>query len=584
MTQDNNSKSNSLIGRRLGNYKIESLIAEGGMSSVYEGVHMLLGRRAAIKQLNPLLEQKDGVKERLKNEAVTLSRLKHPNIVAVYDYIECELGTFIIEELIKGIPLNEYLQSESGPIPEPKAVKMMLQMLDAIGYMHSKNIIHRDIKPGNFIITPENEIKIIDFGIAQIMGETPHLTQDGTKVGTALYMSPQQVKGQPLDRRTDIYSLGITFFHMVTGQHPYSSKLSEYEIYNKIINEPMIEPMSIYKGVSAQMQEVIFKAVAKRPLDRYQDCTQFKRDILTIAKNYETKQDNAITQVFDLVPEDKEKKAPIWKNAVMMATVVLFVIAVTIAFFTFSNQDQMHVIASNAFLYDGDSLKAKKVDNLNYGETLKIMTDKPAVSKDGVTWVEGISARGIKGYIQKNYIATAKIYQQINTMYVNKEAVVKTPDDYKAVLWHYFVENKYFKNSASQWKIYSDADNELEYGGICTGFFNDNNITDYACVITDKNGTESKLLIFFDNSSENIALECPAGVKIKTIPKGENGGGWYLGNVYTRTTGSGAKYEVNKYEYLPTDGILIFNIENETNTVCYFNSRENKIHLTEQPK
>ena len=85
MTQDNNSKPNSLIGRRLGNYKIESLIAEGGMSSVYEGVHMLLGRRAAIKQLNPLLEQKDGVKERLKNEAVTLSRLKHPNIVAVYD-------------------------------------------------------------------------------------------------------------------------------------------------------------------------------------------------------------------------------------------------------------------------------------------------------------------------------------------------------------------------------------------------------------------------------------------------------------------------------------------------------------------
>lgn len=203
MTQDNNSKPNSLIGRRLDNYKIESLIAEGGMSSVYEGVHMLLGRRAAIKQLNPLLEQKDGVKERLKNEAVTLSRLKHPNIVAVYDYIECELGTFIIEELIKGIPLNEYLQSESGPIPEPKAVKMMLQMLDAIGYMHSKNIIHRDIKPGNFIITPENEIKIIDFGIAQIMGETPHLTQDGTKVGTALYMSPQQVKGQPRKNNVD---------------------------------------------------------------------------------------------------------------------------------------------------------------------------------------------------------------------------------------------------------------------------------------------------------------------------------------------------------------------------------------------
>ncbi len=583
MTQTND-KSNSLIGRRLGNYKIESLIADGGMSSVYEGVHMLLGRRAAIKQLNPLLEQKDGVKERLKNEAVTLSKLKHPNIVSVYDYIECEFGTFIIEELVKGIPLNEYLKSESGPIPEPKAVKLMLQMLDAVGYMHSKNIIHRDIKPGNFIITIDNEIKMLDFGIAQIIGESPHITQAGTKVGTALYMSPQQVKGQPLDRRTDIYSLGITFFHMITGQHPYSSKLSEYEIYNKIINEPLVEPMSIYKGVSAQMQEVIFKATAKKPLDRYQDCMQFKRDILTIAKNYDTKKDNPITQVFDLVPQDKEKKDPIWKNAVMMALVTAFVIAITISFFTFSNQDLMHVIAGDTFLFQGDSLNAKKVDNLNYGETLKILTDKPAVSNDGVVWLEAISARGVRGYIQKKYVATSKVYQQINSMFSNKEAIMKTPDDYKTVLWHYFVENKYFKNSASQWKIFSEADNELEYGGICTGFFNDNDIVDYACIINNKSNFESKLLIFFDNSSENIALDCSGNVKIKTIPKGAAGGGWYLGNVYLRTAANGAKYEVNKYEFLPSDGILIFNMDTETNTVCVFNTQENKIHRTEQPK
>ena len=139
---------NSLIGRRLGNYKIESLIAEGGMSSVYEGVHMLLGRRVAVKQLNPLLAQKEGVKERLKNEAITLSKLKHPHIVSIYDYIDCDEGTFIIEELINGTPLNENIKNESGPIPEPKAIKYMLQMLDAIGYMHSRNVIHRDIKPG----------------------------------------------------------------------------------------------------------------------------------------------------------------------------------------------------------------------------------------------------------------------------------------------------------------------------------------------------------------------------------------------------------------------------------------------------
>ena len=116
-------QKNTLIGRRLGNYKIDGLISQGGMGSVYEAVHMLIGRRAAIKQLNPILEQKDGVKERFKNEAVILSKLKHPHIVSIYDYIECEEGTFIVMELIKGTALDVYLKNESGPIPEPRAVR-----------------------------------------------------------------------------------------------------------------------------------------------------------------------------------------------------------------------------------------------------------------------------------------------------------------------------------------------------------------------------------------------------------------------------------------------------------------------------
>jgi|GEM_PF-1074487 len=583
MTTNN---KNPLIGRRLGNYKIESLIADGGMSSVFEGVHMLLGRRVAIKQLNPLLEQKEGVKERLKNEAVTLSKLKHPNIVTIYDYIECEIGTFIIEELIKGIPLNEYLKTESGPIPEPKAIKYMIQMLDAVGYMHSKNIIHRDIKPGNFVITPDNEIKMLDFGIAQILDHTaPHITQPGTKVGTALYMSPQQVKGQPLDRRTDIYSLGVTFFHMVTGQHPYSSKLSEYDIYNKIINEPLPEPMSIYKGVSTQMQEVIFKCCAKKPLDRYQDCGQLKRDILSIAKTYENNTESANTQVFDLTPEEKSKKVIIWKNAVMMAVVAIFLIAVCVSVFTFGNQDQMHVIADNSYLYEADSINSKRIDNLNYGEIVKIMTDKPEHERKGITWIEAVSVRGVKGYIQKNYVASSKIYQQINSMFFNKEATEQTPNEYKLVLWKYFVENKFFRKSSSQWKITGENNNSnLEYNGICSGYFNNNETLDYACVIHNTIDKNCKLLIFFDNSDESIALDYNTEIKIRTIPKGESGGGWYLGNRYTRTIGNGSQYEVNKYEFLPSDGILIFDVEKEVNTICLFNTEENKIHLTEQPK
>ncbi|MBO4770990.1 MAG: serine/threonine protein kinase [Bacteroidales bacterium] len=577
---------NSIIGRRLGNYKIESLIADGGMSSVYEGVHMLLGRRVAIKQLNPMLAQKEGVKERLKNEAITLSKLKHPHIVSIYDYIDCDEGTFIIEELINGTPLNEYIKNESGPIPEPKAIKYMLQMLDAIGYMHSRNIIHRDIKPGNFVITPDNEVKILDFGIAQMLDvPSPHITKPGTKVGTALYMSPQQVKGQPLDRRTDIYSLGITFFHMLTGQHPYNNKISEYEIYNKIINDPLPPPSSIYAGVSPQMEEVIYKATAKRPLDRYQDCNAFKRDILAIMPKAESKNANNDTQIFEIdIRSDKERHAAFAKNAIMMLVVATFVIAVAISLLTFNRSDQMHVLAHNTHLYAADSLGSRQIDNLNYGETIRISSDKPeSTDKNGTVWMEAVSLRGIKGFVPKSHIASSKIYQQFNSIFTNKEAIELVPNEYRQTLWKYFVSNKYFKNSVSQWEITGETGNSLGYNGIATGDFDGDNVVDIACVIRSTADRTSKVLIFFDDNSAS-SIDFSSEVKIHTIPKGESGGGWYLGNVYTRTMSNGSHYEVNKYEFLSNDGILILDIESETNTVCYYNNEENKIHLMPQPK
>ena len=574
-------KKNSMIGHRLGNYKIDSLIDQGGMGSVYEAVHMLLGRRAAIKQLNPILEQKEGVKERLKNEAVILSKLKHPHIVSIYDYIECEEGTFIIMELIKGTPLDEYLKNESGPIPEPRAVRYISQMLDAIGYMHSKNIIHRDIKPGNFIITADDEIKILDFGIAQLIGETPkHLTQPGTKVGTALYMSPQQVKGQPLDRRTDIYSLGITFFQMLTGQHPYDTKLSEYDIYNKIINEPLPPPSSIF----ALMMKLFSKFTAKKPLDRYQSCAAFLNDVKAAAKQSSGDDKKLNTQIFELAPVDTEKKQSAWRNIAVLLVVSVFLLAIAVSVFTFGRHDQMHVIADNAHLYKADSLSAERTDRLNYGETVKIVPDRPEIVNNGIAWVEATSLRGSKGYIPKKHLVSSKIYQQINSMFMTKEAIDLTPCDYKLVLWKYFVENKYFRNSSTSWKIASDSKNELDFSGTAVGRYNSNSTTDYACILHSLNDRRCRIIIFFDNSSENVAVDFPNEVRIKTIPAGEQGGGWFLGNTYTRTAANGSQYEVDKYEFLKTDGLMIYDIEKETNSVCVFNSEENKIHIYPQPK
>lgn len=579
-------QNGSMTGRRLGGYKIEKLIDEGGMSTVYEAVHMQLGRRVAVKQLNPLLEQKDEIKERFKSEATILSRLKHPRIVTLYDYIECEDGIFIIMELIKGHALDDYLKTESGPIPEKRAVKYFLQMLDAIGYIHSQNIIHRDIKPSNFIVTDDDEIKILDFGIAKILGQTdPHITKPGTKVGTVLYMSPQQVKGQPLDRRTDIYSLGILFFHILTGQVPYDAKLSEYEIYNKIINEPLPSLTDFYVGVSPEMEDVVYKATSKKPLDRYQNCNDFAQDIIKAAKINSDIAKNNSTQLFELSPVEQEKGTKsFWRNFVMILMISLFAGAVAVSMYAFGRQDQMHVIADNAFLYRADSLTAAHADNLNYGETVKIAPDKPEVVSDGITWTQATSLRGAKGWIPKNHLATPKIYQQINSIFFTKEAAEQTSAEYKTLLWKYFIENKFFRNAVILWKLSAETPDEHEYNNIASGLFNSNSVADYACVLHSTQNNKSKLLIFFDNSSENLTLDFNNDIKIRPIPSGEKGGGWFLGNTLLRTGANGVQYEVNKYDFLPHDGLLIYNPEDDSNTVCIFNDDENRLHLYLQPK
>lgn len=267
-----------MIGEKILNYKIESLIGEGGVGSVYLATHMQLGRKVAIKVLNPHLVNHPEVRERFRNEAATLSSLQHIHIVTLYDYLEDEKGLFLIMEYVPGQSLDEYIRKTSGPLPEQKTIYFFNQILDGFAYAHSKGIIHRDIKPSNIIITFEADIKILDFGIAKILKEGKmNLTKTGSKLGTVLYMSPEQVQGQTVDKRTDIYSLGITLFQMLTGCAPYDEYIStEYEIYKKIVNEPLPPARSIYPAVSDKMQAIIDKATAKDPRLRFQSCEEFK--------------------------------------------------------------------------------------------------------------------------------------------------------------------------------------------------------------------------------------------------------------------------------------------------------------------
>ncbi len=271
-----------MIGQQVRNYRIESLLGTGGMGSVYLAVHTQLGRKIAIKVLHPTLTGNPLIRERFRNEAATLSHLHHPNIVTLYDYWEEEDKLYLFLEYVEGKPLDEYIHTVSGPIPDAKAVPLFSKILEAVAYAHDQHVIHRDIKPSNIIINNSGSPKILDFGIAKLIGHgVDTMTKTGTRMGTVLYMSPEQVRGESLDKRSDVYSLGVTLFQMLTGHSPYEGdNLSEYVVYQHILNDPLPRMQARYPGVSDQMQGLVDKATAKNPAERFQDCHAFRQALM----------------------------------------------------------------------------------------------------------------------------------------------------------------------------------------------------------------------------------------------------------------------------------------------------------------
>lgn len=267
-----------MIGQTVGNHKIVELIGEGGMGTVFLAEHERLGRKVAIKMLHPHLVRDPALRARFKNEAALLARLQHRNIVTLYDYVEDEDSLFLVMEYVQGRDLDDLVRNEYGPFPLPLLKQVFEQVLDALGYAHSQKIIHRDIKPSNFILNSDGVIKVLDFGIAKIFGESDqNLTKTGTRMGTVNYMSPEQVRGEKPDERSDIYSLGVMLFNLSTGRLPFHGSNSEFEIYNQIVNHPLPAASSVYPGVPASIEKLIRVATEKNPKLRFQNCDDFRK-------------------------------------------------------------------------------------------------------------------------------------------------------------------------------------------------------------------------------------------------------------------------------------------------------------------
>jgi serine/threonine protein kinase len=578
-----------MIGATILNYHIDELIDEGGMGSIYLGLHKYLDRRVAIKDLNPMLRKKPEIIERFRNEAQILSKLNHPNIVALYDYVENEIGYFIIMEYVEGETLAEHIETTTGPIPERRTISIFLKILDAIQYAHSKNILHRDLKPSNFIIQPDNEIKILDFGIAKsIDGTGKSLTQTGLKIGTTMFMSPQQVKGQVLDRRSDIYSLGVTLFQMITGQLPYDETKTEYDLFNLIVNEPFPNPKDFYVGVSDEMCKVLQKATAKRPLDRYQSCDEFSKALLGIGAGSKIRIPLAMkTKIFDLAEEDVSKppvfNRVFWRNLILLVIASTFFAAIIIGFYFLLRSDSRHVIESEQKLYSETNIKSKSTEVLKFGETVKIIDKTAEQDAGGVLWHKVVTLRGNSGYVQADNLAESKLYQQINAVFENDDAQELTPVFYKKMLRSYFASSKMFNQLNFEWKLFALKKEDFEYNYIAKGDFNNNDVEDFACVLKNNADESKKLLIFFDNSSKPLEFDFNENIKIKPIFKGKAGGAWYLGGDIIKKEKSDNIPKINKYEYLSYDGILLYKEKSGKSVVYIYNLEENIITYFEQP-
>jgi serine/threonine protein kinase len=269
-----------MLNQQIHNYKILYILGEGGMGTVYLAEHITIQRKVAVKVLHSQLTKNESLRQRFQNEAVLMAKLQHPNIVGLIDFFEQEGNLFLIMEYVEGIGLDDFIKNLNTPVSIERGKNIMLQILNGFAYAHSNGIIHRDVKPSNILITKNDEVKILDFGIAKLLDDVQNkLTKTGTQIGTAYYMSPEQVKAQELDQRTDIYSLGITFYELLSGFCPYANSQSEYDVYRRIVEEPLI-PLSESLGNQYDyLWGIIEKQTKKNKEFRYSSCNNIILDI-----------------------------------------------------------------------------------------------------------------------------------------------------------------------------------------------------------------------------------------------------------------------------------------------------------------
>lgn len=310
-------------GAVLGHYKIIRRLGAGGMGVVYEAEDLKLGRHAALKLLSGTGDP--AALDRFWREARAVSALNHPGICTLYEINETEQQPFLVMELLEGQSLERH---QGRAVPLNRLVELGIQIADALDAAHHKGILHRDVKPANIFVTKTGQVKILDFGLARIEETTSEITdtglparhmitQPGSTLGTIAYMSPEQARGEPLDARSDVFSLGVVLYEMATGKHPFNGTTTAI-VFDKLLNYVPPTPASLNMELPLQFESIVSKALEKNRNLRYQSAAEIRADLLRLQRS--TSDAPATSAAMPPVPPQYEGMTHVSNGGVAVAT------------------------------------------------------------------------------------------------------------------------------------------------------------------------------------------------------------------------------------------------------------------------